>query len=166
MLYVKYGKTQLHGFRGDVILGNVDDDRWTDRQRMPAYTVSSTMSLQLRWAKNEGSVRYQLASPNWYNDYLLSIGYICTLCYLDAGIPMSFSLHTWKHLRRHFTASSASVSLKLLSSISTATSLPDRIPKVVMSKLPRSEVWLLVTAWPCRGGNSDKLILHRGYLTW
>ena len=29
-----------------------DDGRTTDGRQMPAYTISSTMSLQLRWAKN------------------------------------------------------------------------------------------------------------------
>ena len=50
MLYVKYGKKRLHGFRGDV---------WkcwrrtttTVGRRMSAYTMSSPMSLRLRWAK-------------------------------------------------------------------------------------------------------------------
>ena len=53
MLYVKFGKNQLHGFRGDVVW----KCWWTtggqmDGRQMPAYTISSRMSLRLKWAKN------------------------------------------------------------------------------------------------------------------
>ena len=50
MLYMKFGKNWLHGFRGDVVW-----KCWrttTDGRRMPAYIISSPMSLRLRWAKN------------------------------------------------------------------------------------------------------------------
>ena len=53
MLYVKYGKNRLHGFRGDLIWKCW---RMTDTWRMPAYNTSSPMSLLLRWAKNLNSV--------------------------------------------------------------------------------------------------------------
>ena len=49
MLYVKFGKNRPHSFRGDVVW-----KCWpttTDGRRMPAYTISSPMSLRLRWAK-------------------------------------------------------------------------------------------------------------------
>ena len=49
MLYVKFGKNRLHGFRRDVVWKCW---RTTDGRRMPAYTISSPMSLRLRWAKN------------------------------------------------------------------------------------------------------------------
>ena len=46
MLYVKFGKNGLHGFRGDVVW-----KFWrTDGRRTPAYTISSPMSLWFRWA--------------------------------------------------------------------------------------------------------------------
>ena len=51
MLYVKYGKDQFHGFRGDVFW----KCWWTttmDGRQMPAYTISSHMSRRRRLAKN------------------------------------------------------------------------------------------------------------------
>ena len=51
MLYVKYGKNWLHGFKGDVVWKSwhrTDDEG----QQMPTYTISSPMCLRLRWAKN------------------------------------------------------------------------------------------------------------------
>ena len=57
MLYVKYEKNRLLGFRGDVVWkcwqtdGRTDDGRTTDGRRIPLYTKSSPMSLRLRWAK-------------------------------------------------------------------------------------------------------------------
>ena len=50
MLYVKSGKNRLHGFRGDVVwkCWRTKMNGW----RMPAYTISSPMSLWLRWANN------------------------------------------------------------------------------------------------------------------
>ena len=55
MLYVKYGNNRLHGFRRDVVWKNWQTDgRRTDNGCLPnnTYTVSSPMSLRLRWAKN------------------------------------------------------------------------------------------------------------------
>ena len=54
MLYVKFGKNRFNGFRGDVIwkCWRTTDGRTTDGRRMPAYTISSPMSLRLRWVKN------------------------------------------------------------------------------------------------------------------
>ena len=49
MLYVKFAKNRLHGFRGDVIW-----ECWprrTDGKRMPAYTIISHTSLPLRELK-------------------------------------------------------------------------------------------------------------------
>ena len=48
MLYVKFGENRLHGFREDVVrkCWRTDEGQW-----MPAYTLSSPMSLQLSWAK-------------------------------------------------------------------------------------------------------------------
>ena len=48
VLYVKFGKNRLHGFREDVVwkCWRTTDGRW-----MPAYTISSPMALRLRWAK-------------------------------------------------------------------------------------------------------------------
>ena len=51
MLYVKYGENRLQGFRGNVVWKCWWRTMTTDR-RMPTYTVSSPMSLWLRWAKN------------------------------------------------------------------------------------------------------------------
>ena len=50
MLYVKYGKNQLHGFRD--VFWKCWRRTTTDGRRMPAYTISSHMSLWLRWANN------------------------------------------------------------------------------------------------------------------
>ena len=59
MLCVKYGKNRLHGFRGDVVWKcwrRTDDDEWTTNgRRMPAYTVSSPMSLRLWWANKKAN---------------------------------------------------------------------------------------------------------------
>ena len=42
MLYVKYGKNQLHGFRESEKKSFENVDGWTgDGRRMPAYTISS-----------------------------------------------------------------------------------------------------------------------------
>ena len=52
MLYMKFGKNPFHCFSGDVVW----KCWWTDGWRTPAYTVSSPMSLRLRWlrwAKNQ-----------------------------------------------------------------------------------------------------------------
>ena len=49
MLYVKYGRTR-RSWRLKM-LTTTDDGRTTDGRRMPGYTISSSMSLRLRWAK-------------------------------------------------------------------------------------------------------------------
>ena len=49
MLYTTFGKNPLHCFSGDVVWRCW----WMDGWRTPAYTVSSPMSLRLRWAKNQ-----------------------------------------------------------------------------------------------------------------
>ena len=46
MLYVEYGKNRLHRRSRLKMLT-------TDGRRMPAYIVSSPLSLQLRWAKKK-----------------------------------------------------------------------------------------------------------------
>ena len=61
MLYMKFGKNRLHGFRGDVW----KCWRTTDGRQMPAYTISSPMSLLLRWANKTGQ-----CLP-WCNCYIL-----------------------------------------------------------------------------------------------
>ena len=70
MLYVKFGKNRPHGFRGDVVWKWwTDDGRWrTDGRRMPAYTISSAMSLRLRWAnnKNVSAVPDDISERNIY----------------------------------------------------------------------------------------------------
>ena len=61
MLYVKSGKNRLHGFR-DVVwkCWRTTDGRRTDGRQMLAYTISSPMSLRLRWAKKvEASLMYE-----------------------------------------------------------------------------------------------------------
>ena len=47
MLYVKYGENRLMASE-EMLFENVGDGR-----RMPAYTISSPMGLQLMWAKNQ-----------------------------------------------------------------------------------------------------------------
>ena len=56
MPYVKYGENRLHVVRGDVVWKCwrrrwTDGRRRTERRRMPAYTISSPVSLGLRSAK-------------------------------------------------------------------------------------------------------------------
>ena len=57
MLYVKYGKNRLLTASDEKSFENVDGrpDRRTGR-RIPAYRISSPMSLGLRWAKNSSAL--------------------------------------------------------------------------------------------------------------
>ena len=76
MLYVKYEKNRLHGFRGDVVwkCWQTTDDGRTDGRRIPSYTISSPMSLRLRWAKKSNGVKARVDQrPNgfkvWIDQY-------------------------------------------------------------------------------------------------
>ena len=80
MLYMKFGKNPLHCFSGHVVW----KCWWTDGWRTPAYTVSSPMSLRLRWlrwAKN------QRVTPEKLDVIILKFKqfYPTVMCPNDAG---------------------------------------------------------------------------------
>ena len=64
MLYVKFVKNRLNGFKGDVVW----KCWWTD-ERMPGYTISSHMTLRLRWANNVYWTK-QITSNKFFLKYL------------------------------------------------------------------------------------------------
>ena len=84
MLYVKYGENRLNGFRGDVIW-----KCWRRGWQMPAYTISSPMSLWLRWAKNGGKCS---ENCNLYIKYFDKIKWWCR-----PNIPSFFQSWNLKH---------------------------------------------------------------------
>ena len=103
MLYVTYGKNRLHGFRGEVVWKCWRTD---DRRRMPAYTISSPMSLRLRWANNNNNKNN--SNNNNYNNQMTT-GPVSLTCWRYSELEQIWkyistqcciSFHPCRHIRK------------------------------------------------------------------
>ena len=154
MLCVKYGENGFHGFRGDVVWKcwrPMDDDDGRTDDGCFAYNISSSMSLQLKWAKN--NVDFFLYGQNgllYGNEiYMTTIRYLSSInlenfiCLAKICVKLCLIEHThhsWPKARQwRFHIAFHSVTIHLMSSQITFCQVKETDDQVALTA--RRFIW-------------------------